>query len=203
MSAGCARTALSRWSLTLRSANVGRTIVDESAIRQAARPLLEDLRDATGETSRWFLIDSTDVALVDTAESIHAVRPVESVFSPGPIPMHATAVGKAAMARWPGGKLTSELGTLRAMTPKTITSHRALRSELRETARRGLGGSTKSSTSTSAALPRLASTAGDRLVGIGVSYPLHRTTPAAIRRYGALDGRRGTQNSPGAVSLLL
>ena len=130
--------ALSRWSLTLRCANVGRTIVNERAIRQAARPLLEDLREATGETSRWFLIDSTDVALVDTAESIHAVRPVESEF-PGPIPMHATAVGKAAMARWPRGKLSSELGTLRAMTPKTITSHRALRSELRETVRRGWG----------------------------------------------------------------
>ena len=193
--------ALSRWSLTLRCANVGRTIVNERAIRQAARPLLEELRDATGETCRWFVIDSTDVALVDTAESIHAVRPVESEF-PGPIPMHATAVGKAAMARWPRGKLSSELGTLRAMTPKTITSHRALRSELRETARRGWGRVDEELYLDVGGVAAVASTAGDRLVGIGVSYPLHRTTPATIRRYGALVVDAAPRLA-GAVTLLL
>jgi DNA-binding IclR family transcriptional regulator len=180
------KDAESRWSVTLRCANVGRTIVNERAVREAGRPVLEELRDATGETSRWFLVDGVDFALVDTAESIHAVRPVESEL-PGPIPLHATAVGKAAMARWTASEVSeAAIPPFPTTTPKTITSMRQLRAELEQTRRRGWGQVDGELYLDVGGVAAVAPTPADRLVGIGVSYPLHRATASTIRRYGAL-----------------
>jgi DNA-binding IclR family transcriptional regulator len=180
------KDAESRWSVTLRCANVGRTIVNERAVREAGRPVLEELRDATGETSRWFLVDGVDFALVDTAESIHAVRPVETEL-PGPIPLHATAVGKAVMARWTASEVANgAIPPLVAMTEHTITSTRRLRADLDETRRRGWGQVDEELYLDVGGVAAVAPTPGHRLVGIGVSYPIHRTTATKVRRYGSL-----------------
>jgi IclR family acetate operon transcriptional repressor len=180
------RDAQSRWSVTLRCANVGRGVVHERAMREAGRPVLEALRDATGETSRWFLIEGSEFALVDTAESVHAVRPVESEL-PGPIPLHATAVGKAAMAGWTTAQLTAATeGPLAAMTDRTVTSRRTLRADLEQTRARGWGQVDGELYPDVGGVAAVAPIPGDRLVGIGVSYPLHRTTARDVRDYGAL-----------------
>jgi DNA-binding IclR family transcriptional regulator len=180
------RDDTSRWSLTLRCATVGRSTIDEHAIRAAGRPVLDELRDRTGETTRWFVIEGSTFVLLGTAESTHAVRPVESEL-PGPIPVHATAVGKATMARWSPDELSTDaIGALRAMTPKTITSLRALKADLAETSRRGWGQVDEELYLDVGGVAAVAPVPGDRLVGVGVSYPLHRTTPSTIRRYGGL-----------------
>jgi IclR family acetate operon transcriptional repressor len=176
----------SRWSLTLHCATIGRSVLAESTARAAGRPVLLDIRDRTEETTRWFLIEDTSFVLVDSAESLHAVRPVESEL-PGPIPLHATAVGKAAMARWTAERLDAVLERpLLAMTPRTITSITKLRADLGATRERGWGRVDEELYLDVGGVAAVTPVAGDRLVGVGVSYPLHRTSAKTIERFGRL-----------------
>jgi DNA-binding IclR family transcriptional regulator len=178
--------AESRWSLTLHCATIGRSVLAENTARAAGRPVLLDVRDRTEETVRWFLIEGVSFVLVDSADSLHAVRPVESEL-PGPIPLHATAVGKAAMARWPSDRLGEVLDTpLAAMTPRTITSITALRADLDATRDRGWGQVDEELYLDVGGVAAVAAVPGDRYVGIGVSYPLHRASARTVRGFGKL-----------------
>src|SRR5580704_8128529 len=53
--------ARSRWALTLRSAMIGRNVVREHEVRAVAHPIAVELRDATGETVRYFLIEGENI----------------------------------------------------------------------------------------------------------------------------------------------
>ena len=175
-----------RWSLTLRCAAVGRGLLSEEALRAAARPLLIELRDRTHETTRWFLIEGESLVVVDGAESDHAVRAVESELAL-PVPLHATAVGKALLARWPRAQVDAALGSsLAAVTPKTITSLDALHVDLDRIRTRGWGEVREELYLDVGGVAAVAPVNDDTAVGIGVSYPLHRSSATTIRSYGAL-----------------
>jgi DNA-binding IclR family transcriptional regulator len=73
-----------------------------------------------------------------------------------------------------------------AMTEHTITSTRRLRADLDETRRRGWGQVDEELYLDVGGVAAVAPTPGHRLVGIGVSYPIHRTTTTKVRRYGSL-----------------
>lgn len=108
----------------------------EESIRRHARPLLEVLRDATGETTVVNAVGAASFASLDQADGIHAL----SVRWIGKrLPLHCTSPGKLVLAALPEAELGAILARpLEALTPLTLTDPVAIRAELAEVRRSGI-----------------------------------------------------------------
>ncbi len=178
--------ASARWVLTLRCAVIGRRAVPEHAVHAVAHPIATELRDRTHETVRCFLVEGSQIVLVDTVESDHAVRPVETDL-PGGIPLHATAIGKASLAAGSPAQLDAVLrGRLHPVTPRTITDPDRLRAEIEATRRRGWGVVREELYLDVGGVAAVAPIYGETMIGVGVSYPLHRAGERTINAYGRM-----------------
>jgi IclR family transcriptional regulator, acetate operon repressor len=178
--------AQSRWALTLRCATISRTIVRAHDVRPVAHPIAVALRDRTHETVRYFLVEGDNIVLLGSAESDLAVRPIESAFA-GASLLHATALGRAALATMPEEEVARVLaGPLEPVTAKTLTDPVALRVEIDATRRRGWGRVREDLYLDVGGVAAVAPLHDDVLVGIGISYPLHRTSDRAVTAYGEM-----------------
>jgi len=176
----------SRWALTLRCATIGRHAVREHDIRSIAQPVAAELRDRTHETVRYFLIQDESLVHLGSAESDLAVRSVESDFA-GASLLHATAVGRAALAAMPVEQAERVLERpLAPVTPKTIIDPHALRAEIEATRRRGWGRVREDLYLEIGGVAAVAPLYDDVYIGIGISYPLHRTPDRKATAYGKL-----------------
>ena len=108
----------------------------EEAIRRHARPLLEVLRDATGESAVVSAVGAASFAPLDQADGIHAlsVRWIGRRF-----PLTCTSPGKLVLAALPERELDAFLARpIEACTPLTLTDPGAIRAELAEVRRTGI-----------------------------------------------------------------
>lgn len=105
-----------------------------------AKPFLQALVDATGETAVLGVMDAAaDLALyVDKVEGTHPLRYTVNVGERRE--MHCTAMGKALLAYCPTERLERVLSTpqLKRFTPSTITSPKKLVDELTQVRKEGL-----------------------------------------------------------------
>lgn len=102
-----------------------------------ARPHLEALRDHTGETVTIHVRTGTQRVCVAEVESKEAIRYTAGVGAVAPV--HTGAAGKALLAfldAWTLDRLLDAI-TLDAVTPRTITDHQRLRTELKRVRARG------------------------------------------------------------------
>jgi IclR family transcriptional regulator, acetate operon repressor len=109
---------------------IGLTAISRIDIRRTARPILEELRDQTQETTTLAVLEGTMIRFVDCAES---AQPVRVGYRTGAVRLaHVSAVGKAILAWLPVSELRrrypdDERGP---GTPTAIFSLQALESEL-------------------------------------------------------------------------
>lgn len=97
-----------------------------------AMPHLGDLARASGETANLAILRNMSVVFVDQIASGQLVRAVPQLNVP--LPMHATAAGKALLACLPAHALGSYLNRPRpAFTRNTLASRQALEAALAET----------------------------------------------------------------------
>lgn len=91
-------------------------------LRQRARPLLEQLRDETGETVNLGVLDGDSTIYLDIVESRRSVRLAAKRGDRDPI--HSTALGKAIAAHLPEPRVKEILTAtgMPARTVNTITS---------------------------------------------------------------------------------
>lgn len=97
--AGWIRPAASertRWELTFRASRLARKAGNHFGLREAALPVMEQLRRDTSETIHLAVLDDAEIVLVERLESPHAVRHVEPLG--GRASVLATATGKAILA---------------------------------------------------------------------------------------------------------
>ena len=109
-----------------------------SRLRAVARPHLEGIKRATGETVNLVVIDADRVVYVDQVEGTHSVRMFTAVGTTAPA--HTTAAGKAIMAREPRGvvaALHADRRPLERLTPRTLVTFDALLDEFERIRRRG------------------------------------------------------------------
>jgi IclR family acetate operon transcriptional repressor len=109
-----------------------------SRLRAVARPHLEGIQKATGETTNLVVRDGNRVVYVDQVEGSRSVRMFTIVGAAALA--HTTASGKAILAFGPSEAVASlyEGRTdLEGSTPRTLTTLKALRNDLKRTARRG------------------------------------------------------------------
>lgn len=174
-----------RWSLTLRCAVLGQRALNRTTLNEVARPVVTALRDRTGETARCWLVQGTDVVLLDLAESAHAVRAVADDL-PGATPLHATAIGKATLAARPEAVAALLEQPLARATSRTLTDPAALRRELDGVRRRGWAESREETHPGVGGVAAVSELSTRILVGVGVTYPMHRVSPEAVEEYGEL-----------------
>lgn len=106
-------------------------------LRGLARPVLERLQQATGETVHLVVLSGRDVVFIDGIEGAHALR--VTARTGRVLPAHATSVGKAWLAALPPERVTELYaeGELEPVTARTIRDAETLTRELRAVRRRG------------------------------------------------------------------
>lgn len=126
-----------RYRVGLRLWQIGVLAPQQRGLREAAAPLLHDLRTATGETAQLVVLDGTEALCVDKASAATAVTNLTQVG--GRLPLHATAVGKCLLAHSPRQLVVDLVDSgLSRRTSYTITQPGRLINELREVRRTGI-----------------------------------------------------------------
>jgi DNA-binding IclR family transcriptional regulator len=123
--------ASGRYRLGIRLVELANTVLARLDVRAIARPHLETLVGATGETATLSVPGDPDAVTIDFVPAPHYVRGVTELGRPSIA--HATAAGKVMLA-FAGPQPRPPLA---AYTPKTITSVTALERELELIRRRG------------------------------------------------------------------
>jgi DNA-binding IclR family transcriptional regulator len=107
-------------------------------LRAAARPHMESIQRATGETVNLVVVDGERVVYVDQVEGTRNVRMFTAVGTT--VPAHTTGAGKAIMAHWAPGAVADLYGPrepLQQLTPRTLVSVAALDDDFVRIRRRG------------------------------------------------------------------
>lgn len=111
----------------------------QSSLAPVARPHLDRLSAAVGETVHLAQLDHAQVLYVDKRNATH---PVEMFSQAGKVgPAYCTGVGKVMLAFQPDPAMEAILAqqSFHAFTPTTVTDPAALRAELRDIRAHGYG----------------------------------------------------------------
>jgi IclR family acetate operon transcriptional repressor len=106
-SAGWIRPAtgeITRWAVTTKALDVGRHASGDLGLRDAAMPVMEDLRRRTEETIHLTVPEGGKVVLIERLETSKPVR--ISMALGHALPLHASANGKAVLANSPAEAIT-------------------------------------------------------------------------------------------------
>ena len=121
-----------RYRLGLRLLQLSNAVLGRLDLRQIARPHLQAIVEATGETATLSAPGERDAVTVDFVQSESSVQGVARLGRPSIA--HATATGKVLLAF---GRRVVPPGQLKAYTAHTITQRVALAAELDGVRKRG------------------------------------------------------------------
>lgn len=170
-------TATGRYRLGPRVIQLAQGVLARLDVRQVARPLLEELVDATGETATLSLPSEHDAITADYVPGSASVISVARVGRPS-IP-HCTAVGKVMLAFGPLGMSALEL-PLPRLTPATVTDPELLAAELETVRERGFGVAAGERESDLNAIAAPVFDARGLVAILGLQGPAARFTPARM-----------------------
>jgi DNA-binding IclR family transcriptional regulator len=125
-----------RYRISMRLAALGELARQVTTLQREARPVLEWLASATGETSNLAVLDGAEAVNVEAAVS---PRPIMHVGWIGRrLPLHVSAAGKALLAWRSAAEVESLLvGALAAHTAWTITDRDTLLADFAQARERG------------------------------------------------------------------
>jgi IclR family acetate operon transcriptional repressor len=126
------REAGGPYHLGMRLVTLADGVLERLDVRELARPRLRRLAAETGETATLSVPAESEAVTVDFVRGESSVVSLARIGRPSVA--HATAVGKVVLAH--GAQAPD---TLTAYTPRTITAHDALASEVAATRERGWG----------------------------------------------------------------
>jgi IclR family acetate operon transcriptional repressor len=121
-----------RYRLGIRIVHLANAVLARLDVREVARPHLEALVAATGETATLSVPGDEDAITIDFVLGSHQVQPVSRLGRPSIA--HATSAGKAMLA-FSARELPQ--GPFRAYTPRTITDPATLAREIEIVRERG------------------------------------------------------------------
>ncbi|MBB5084970.1 IclR family transcriptional regulator [Nonomuraea endophytica] len=168
---------VTRWLVTTKALQVGRRA--ELGLRDVAMPVMEELRQRTGETVHLMVPEGDAVVLIERLETD---KPLRIVLPLGiRLPLHASANGKAVLAHLPG-----ELPPLESYTSATITDPTVLREELAVIRAQGWAANRGEWRSDIAAVAAAVLGADGPVATLSVSCPATRMTDELRPEYGKL-----------------
>ncbi|MDR1189409.1 MAG: IclR family transcriptional regulator [Bifidobacteriaceae bacterium] len=125
-----------RFGLGLKSAVVSMSFLDRDLVVSLSKAALDKAAEVTGETIHLGRLDGDEIVYLAKRESRHALRLYSAVGRR--LPAHATALGKAELARLSDAEVLARLPeALAPLTPSTITSRKRLIEDLAKTRERG------------------------------------------------------------------
>lgn len=131
------RGADGTYRLGLRLFEIGERVPIYRSLSDAARPIMEDLRDATSKRIHLAVLEGVDVVYVEIVGA--NLASVGSRIG-GRYPAHATGVGKVLLAYSPASVVQARIDAgLPRLTPRTIAAPGALHRELGQIRDRGFG----------------------------------------------------------------
>lgn len=125
------------WSIGIETFRVGSAYLVRTNLVEAARNVMRQLMEDTGETANLAIADQGDVVFVSQVETHN---PIRAFFRPGSrSPMHASGIGKALLAEMGPREFyrVVEASGLKEYTPNTLTTPDGLREDLSTTRERG------------------------------------------------------------------
>jgi DNA-binding IclR family transcriptional regulator len=120
-----------RYRLGIRIVRLANTVLARLDVRAVARPHLEELVRATGETANLSVPGEEDAVTIDFVPGAHSVQHVTQLGRPSIA--HATSAGKVMLA-FTDRPLPRRM---HAFTPRTITTREVLAREIERVRRRG------------------------------------------------------------------
>jgi IclR family transcriptional regulator, pca regulon regulatory protein len=131
-----------KYRLGLRVTDLGMSALNSTGLREHARPYLEELRRRSSYTVNIAVLDGPEVLYVDRARSFRRGQSkIDLNLRPGSrLPAYCTSMGKILLAFLPEeeqGELIGQM-TLTRRGPNSITSKKALRTELEHVREEGL-----------------------------------------------------------------
>ena len=168
---------VTRWQVTTKALQVGRRA--ELGLRDAALPVMEELRQRTGETIHLMVPEGDAVVLIERLETD---KPLRIVLPLGiRLPLHASANGKAVLAHLP-----SAPADLPGYTDTTITDPQALRAEMAAVLARGYADNRGEWRSDIAAVASAVLGPDGPVASLSVSTPASRMPDDLRAEYGEL-----------------
>lgn len=149
-------------------------------LRSLARPSLERLGDATGETINLAVPTPTGVRQIDQIDPRFLLGAVN--WLDREVPYHCSALGKALVAA--GHPMPN--GRLARLTDRTITSRTSLDVDLRRTRERGYAVADGELEPGLVAVAAAVVVDGRPVAALAISGPDNRLTPAHATRLGAM-----------------
>lgn len=131
------RTETGGYRLGYRLMELGSRVRQRGDLREEARPIMEALRDALGETVNLTVREGDEVVYIDRAIS-HRMMRVEQVIG-SRAPLHVTAVGKLMLGEDGDAGIEgyAHRSGLPAYTRRTLASLTALKRDIHRSSKRG------------------------------------------------------------------
>jgi DNA-binding IclR family transcriptional regulator len=168
----------------LRLVRLAHAAWQSSALAPVARPHLDALSDAVGETVHLAQLDGAQVLYVDKR---NAVQPVEMFSAAGKIgPAYCTGVGKAMLAFLPEPELSEAIAqqSFHPFTRATLVTPGALRADLAEIRARGHAFDREEHEPGIICIAHPVLTRADRVLGaISITSTTARTTLAGLEAH--------------------
>jgi IclR family pca regulon transcriptional regulator len=131
-----------KYRLGLRVTDLGMSALNSTGLREHARPFLEELRQRTSYTVNIAVLDGAEILYVDRARSFRRGQNlIDLNLRPGSrLPAYCTSMGKVLLANLPESEQHALIDnmTLLRRGPNSITSKKALRSELEHVLEEGM-----------------------------------------------------------------
>ncbi|MFL6119249.1 IclR family transcriptional regulator [Actinophytocola sp.] len=174
------------WVLTTRALHIGQRALPDLGVRDAALPIMRELRAETGETAHLMVLEGDHAVLIEKVETEHPIRAVITLGSA--VPLHGSSNGKAMLAHRPVDEVRAIVGDrLDRHTDRTIVDWDEFLAELSRVRERGYATNVGEwRTDIAAVASPIFDHEGDTRASLSVSAPGSRM-PAELRgRYGAL-----------------
>ncbi len=165
------------WHVGAGAYRIGSAFLRRTNLVERARPVMQGLMEATGETANLGVENSGSVLFVSQVETNASIR---AFFPPGTqSPMHASGIGKALLAEFAEPRLNAVISAgLERFTERTLTNGSALLSDLAAIRCRGyaIDDEERNSGMRCVAAPVFDAT-GAAVAGLSISGPTARVAP--------------------------
>jgi DNA-binding IclR family transcriptional regulator len=163
------------WRLGPKLRDLAAHVEARADLREEARPVMEALRDALGETVNLTVREGDEVVYIDRVISNRVMR-VEQVIG-SRAPLHVTAVGKLMLGEAGEAAIAAyaERTGLQAFTPRTLASLDRLAADVRRSVKRGYALDNEEAEPGVGCIGVLVRDAsGQAVAGLSISAPIER-----------------------------
>jgi IclR family acetate operon transcriptional repressor len=168
-------------------ARMGSGINFEESLRKMARPILQKLWVATGETVNLAVLDGQQILYLDVIESSHTFRLASQTGVRRPL--YCTALGKAILSHLPEEETKELIGSLtfERLTPRTLNQPAKLKKDLVKSRLQGYALDNEEAVLGARCIAAPIFDANQKVIGAAsVSGPLTRITTEKVTAFGAL-----------------